>query len=150
MRIFRQRIPARTSDAPPDAALTLAYERRIRSRQRLCLDNGEEIGLQLPRGTILRHGDRLLGDDGLVVLVKAAREPLSHARTEDPLRLARACYHLGNRHVPLQIDPDGLYYLRDDVLDALLQGLGLAVAHVEAPFHPEPGAYQGHDHGRAA
>ncbi len=127
----------------PVATLTLPLERRIRSRQRVELDDGREAGLFLSRGEVLRDGD-LLGDaGGLVVQVRAADEPVSEACCEDPLLLARACYHLGNRHVALQIDPGRLRYQHDHVLDDMVRGLGLNPVCIEAPFEPEPGAYGG-------
>ncbi len=133
----------RLADGTPAATLTLPLERRIRARQRVRLDDGREAGLFLRRGEVLRDGDLLGGVDGLVVRVCAADEPVSEVRCDDPLLLARACYHLGNRHVALQIEPARLRYQRDDVLDDLVRGLGLQPEHLGAPFEPEPGAYGG-------
>jgi urease accessory protein len=130
------------------ATVTLTYDERCKSRQRLKLDDGSEAALLLERGTILADGDLLTADDGTVVQVKAAAETLSAVRTDDPLTLARAAYHLGNRHVPLQITPGDLRYQHDHVLDDLVVALGLKVEVVKAPFHPEGGAYgRGHTHG---
>ena len=84
-----------------------------------------------------------------VVVVRAAAEPVSEVCCGDPLLFARACYHLGNRHVPLQIDDGRLRYQHDHVLDDMLRGLGLQVGFAEAPFEPEPGAYGGSAHGHA-
>ena len=75
--------------------------------------------------------------------MKAAAETLSSVVSDDPHLLARACYHLGNRHVSIQIEPGRVSYLHDHVLDEMLQGLGLQVTVTEAPFEPEPGAYGG-------
>ncbi len=113
----------------------------------MTLDDGREAGIFLERGDALRDGDCLISDDGLVVQVKAAAELVSTATCADPLLLARACYHLGNRHVALQIEPGRLRYLHDHVLDDLVRGLGLEVTVEDAPFEPEPGAYGGHAHG---
>ena len=128
----------------PLVTLTLPLDRRIRSRQRVLLDNGAEASVFLERGQVLRDGD-LLGcaDGSTVVLGRAAAEPVSEVPCEDPLLFARACYHLGNRHVPLQIGDSLLRYQRDHVLDDMLRGLGLEPVSVEAPFEPEPGAYGG-------
>ena len=118
----------------------------------MTLDDGREAGLFLERGLSLREGDLLAGPEGLTVRVRAAPECLSVASCPDPLLLARACYHLGNRHVPLEIEAGRLRYRHDHVLDALLRGLGLAVSCEEGPFEPEPGAYAsgaGHAHGQA-
>ncbi len=126
-----------------DTTLTLALHQRIKCRLRVALDDGQEAGLFLPRGTTLQAGDLLLSEQGLRVRIKAADEVLSRVASEDPLLTARACYHLGNRHVPLQIEPGRVSYLHDHVLDEMLAGLGLTVEVVEAPFEPEPGAYGG-------
>jgi urease accessory protein len=128
-------------DAAPVATATLTFEQRRKSRQRLRLDDGTEAALLLPRGTVLAEGDRLQADDGAVIAVRAAPETLSVVRTADDLLLARVAYHLGNRHVPLQIARGELRYQHDHVLDGLAQALGLRVEVVTAPFVPEPGAY---------
>lgn len=128
------------------ATLTLPWERRTKSRLRVVLDNGVEAGLFLMRGTILRGDDLLVSETGEVVRICAAAEPVSSVRCKDPLGLARACYHLGNRHAPLEIAAGEIRYLRDPVLDAMVQHLGLAVQHMAAPFEPEVGAYAGHGH----
>lgn len=128
-------------------ALTLSYERRIISRQRVTLDDGSDAGLFLPRGTVLHDGDHLKAESGEIVVVKAAKETVSTLYCEDPLLLARAAYHLGNRHVPLQIMQGVLRYQHDHVLDEMLHGLGLHVEVESAPFEPEQGAYAGgHGH----
>lgn len=135
-------------DRPRDAErrLVLPFSERSRSRLRAMLDNGEEAGLFLERGSILRHGDLLLADDGRVVKVEAAPETVSTVRTDDGLMLARASYHLGNRHVALQIGPGWLRYCHDHVLDDMLRGLGLEVSVELAPFEPEGGAYVAASH----
>jgi urease accessory protein len=130
-----------TGTAEPTGSVTLTYDQRTRARLRATLDDGRDAGLFLERGEVLRDGDLLGGDDGVVVVVRAAPERLSTTRCHDALLLARACYHLGNRHVPLQIGPGRLRYLHDHVLDQMLAGLGLAVQVEQAPFDPEPGAY---------
>lgn len=136
---------------PSVAEVTLTYDQRVRSRLRVRLDDGREAGILLPRGETLRDGDCVASEDGMVVRVRAASERLSVATAGDPVLLARACYHLGNRHLPLEIGEGSLAYLHDHVLDELVRGLGLAVRVVDAPFEPEPGAYGGlgarHGHG---
>ena len=132
----------RLSEALPAATtLTLPFELRQKSRLRTWLDNGADVGLFLPRGTILRHGDRLRATNGLVVEVRAALESVSTVRSANPRLLARAAFHLGNRHVPLQVDADWLRYLHDHVLDHLVEELGLEVSCEQAPFEPEAGAH---------
>jgi urease accessory protein len=146
----------RIAETPPTTAvaLTLTFAQRTRSRLRVVLNDGREAGLFLPRGTALRDGDGLVAEDGLVARVRAAPETLSRVESEDPWRLARACYHLGNRHVALRIEPGRLSYPHDHVLDDLVRGLGLQVRLVDAPFEPEPGAYggaeQAHQHGHGS
>jgi len=130
------------------ATASLRLDQRQRSRQRIRLDDGREVGILLPRGETLKDGDLLASEDGLVVVrIRAAAERVSTARSGDPLLLARACYHLGNRHVLLEIAPGRLRWLHDHVLDDMVRGLGLAVAVEDAPFEPEPGAYGGHGGG---
>ena len=133
----------------PAVTLTLPLERRQHTRQRVELDDGRAAGVFLGRGEVLRDGDLLGNADGLIVQVRAADESVSEVCCEDPLLWARACYHLGNRHVALQIEPARLRYLHDHVLDDMLRGLGLQPVCVQAPFEPEPGAYGGSVHGHA-
>lgn len=131
-----------------DVAVTLPWERRTRSRQRVTLDDGNEALLALPRGTVLRHGDVLRGACGGQLRVMAAAETVSTAHAEDGTSLLRAAYHLGNRHVAVEIGAGWLRYLHDHVLDDMVRGLGLTVAVEQAPFEPEAGAYaSGHGHG---
>ena len=132
-----------------EMTLTLAFDARQRCRQRVVLDDGSERALLLPRGTTLRDGDRLRDTEGMIIRVRAALESVSVARTADRHRLVRAAYHLGNRHVPLQIDADSLRYRHDHVLDVMVEGLGLSVSCEQAPFEPEPGAYAHGGHGHA-
>ncbi|MGR9045476.1 MAG: urease accessory protein UreE [Gammaproteobacteria bacterium] len=133
-------------ESEADDVLTLPFESRQKSRLKAVTDSGREVGLFLDRGLILRSGMVLTGPDGFTVIIKAADEPLSVLRSDDPLQFARACYHLGNRHVPLQIQAGELRYLSDHVLDHMLEGLGLNVVHAVLPFEPEAGAYHTHEH----
>jgi len=135
-----------TDRRPPNAQLVLPFELRQKSRLRAKLSNGEEVGLNLERGYILRGGDQLLADDGRVIEIIAAPETVSVAASNDPLQLARAAYHLGNRHVSVQIGAGWLRYLHDHVLDDMVRGLGLPVTTDTLPFEPEAGAYSGHAH----
>jgi urease accessory protein len=125
-----------------EGLLTLSFEDRRKSRLRTRLDDGREVAVLLPRGTILRDGERLLDhEEHVTVEVKAAMERLSVARATDHHLLARAAYHLGNRHVPLQLGPDWVAYQHDHVLDRLVRELGLIVAVELKPFEPEAGGY---------
>lgn len=127
--------------AEVQASLTLPLASRVKSRLRSTLDDGRDVGLFLERGQTLNHGDLLVSMEGLVVEIIAADESVSTVHCTDPLLLARASYHLGNRHVALQINPGQLRYLHDHVLDDMLIGLGLKVKVEKAPFEPESGAY---------
>ncbi len=125
-----------------EGSLTLPVEQRVRSRLRVKLDDGRDAGLFLPRGVLLRGGDRLGSEDGLIIAVHAADETVSTVHADDPTLLARAAYHLGNRHVPLQVETGWLRYLHDHVLDDMLRQMQLDVSVEQAPFEPEAGAYQ--------
>lgn len=122
-------------------SVTLAFERRVRSRQRIVLDDGREVLIDLPRGTVLRDGSLLADADGHVLVVRAAEEAVSIAHAGDAYTLLRGAYHLGNRHIAVQLGPGWLRYLHDHVLDDMLRGLGLEVGFAQLPFEPEGGAY---------
>ncbi|MFB4394010.1 MULTISPECIES: urease accessory protein UreE [unclassified Pseudomonas] len=141
----------RVAQAPTTTGtVTLDVDSRIKSRLRVTLDDGREAGLMLERGHLLRGGELLADADGLHrVQVIAAPEAVSTVRCADPLLLARAAYHLGNRHVPLQIETGLLRYQHDHVLDEMVRGLGLDVQAERAPFEPEAGAYQSAPHGHS-
>jgi len=128
-----------------DEVVELAFEQRERSRFRAELLSGEAIGVDLPTGTLLRHGDRLLLADGRVVAIEAAAEDLLEVHAHDALQLARIAYHIGNRHVPVQIGSGWLRLLPDHVLQAMIERLGGHVHRVSEGFQPESGAY-GHSH----
>lgn len=134
----------------PRTTLQLPFERRTRSRLRCELADGTALGVFLPRGTVLRHGTLLKTTDGSIVAVHAAPEDVSTVRCDDAHLLTRVAYHLGNRHVPLQIAPNFVRYQHDHVLDDMVRGLGAEVLFEQAPFEPEAGAYGGghrhHDH----
>jgi urease accessory protein len=124
--------------------LRLPFESRQKSRLLTKLTSGEEVGLKLPRGDILRGGDLVTASDGRVIEIVALPEKLLHIESDS---LAKAAYHLGNRHVPVQVGEDFLRIAEDHVLEEMLVKLGAKVSHVEAPFEPEAGAYAGgHQH----
>lgn len=129
--------------ADASALLTLGFEDRRRSRMRIRIDDGREAALILPRGTILRDGDRLRDpEQDEVVTVRAADQTLSLVHATGAVALARAAYHLGNRHVPVQVGAGWLAYEHDHVLDDMVEELGLAVETRVAPFEPEGGSYR--------
>jgi urease accessory protein len=122
--------------------VVLPFELRQKSRLRVTAESGEEVALVLPRGRVLRGGDRVKTTDGREVEIAAAPEKLLHIEAPD---LVRVAYHLGNRHVALQIGPGYLRIAEDHVLEEMARKLGARVSHVEAPFEPEAGAYS-HQH----
>jgi urease accessory protein len=147
---IRSLAPAPTDPAgaaPVAGRLELPFERRRKSRQRAVLDSGEEVAIELPRGQVLRGGDRVLASDGRVIEVVAQRERVAHVMCESSRLLTRAAYHLGNRHVAVQVGEDWLRIAADPVLERMLEGLGATIAVLDEPFEPEAGAYgSGHSH----
>ena len=136
-----------------DGELVLPYELREKSRLRAALASGEEVAVFTVRGTVLRNGDFLKGDDGRVVRIVAAPEATYRVECTSPRELLRCAFHLGNRHTQAQVDADArgafLRIRKDPVLKEMLEGLGAAVVEEQAPFEPESGAYGGghHHHG---
>jgi urease accessory protein len=128
-------------NTPANAELVASFAERQKSRHKTQTTDGEPLGWFLPRGQVLQDGDKLLCSNGLCVAIKAAAESVSQVHSSNPHLLTRAAYHLGNRHVPLQIGEGFLRYLSDHVLDDMLQGLGLQVERQTLPFQPENGAY---------
>jgi urease accessory protein len=147
MLTFTERLPPRDRDSTPPEELVLfslflTAEERTRSRYRLESPDGFAISFRLPRGTILQDGDFIRAETGEIARVVAKPEPVSTAIADSPLLLLKAAYHLGNRHVELEIAPDYLRLAPDPVLSAMLEGLGLVITEEIAPFNPEIGAYQ--------
>ncbi len=141
MLILNQRTAAPATDS-----VALVYDERKRSRLKVTLASGIEAGIFLERGDHLQGGDKLAAeDDPAVVEILAAPERLIEATADSPLLFARAAYHLGNRHVPVQILPTEhggkLRFQTDHVLAEMVKGLGCTVSETEAPFQPESGAY---------
>ncbi|MCU0543380.1 MAG: urease accessory protein UreE [Oscillatoriaceae cyanobacterium Prado104] len=145
MLTFTKQLPA-NPDAVVSFTLALTAADRARSRHRFETDSGETLQLLLPRGTVLRDRDLLQSEDGsCLVRVTAKPELVMTVRAATPLLLLRAAYHLGNRHVYLEVSDSYLRLAPDSVLQAMLEKMGLAVTEETAPFHPEMGAY-GHSH----
>jgi len=133
----------------PDAAVTLTLaltaEERTRSRHRFEKD-GEAVFLRLPRGTVLHDGDILEDEtNSNLVRIIAKPEPVLTVTAQTPILLLQAAYHLGNRHVPVEITATYLRLLPDSVLRSMLSQLGLKITEEVLPFQPEMGAY-GHSH----
>jgi urease accessory protein len=138
----------RWSETPADAVV-LDFDDRHRRRVVMTGTRGLEFLLDLEHAVALRGGDALVLDDGRLIEVVAAPEPLLEIRCSDPQHLVRVAWHLGNRHLPTQITPRGLRIRRDHVIEAMVKGLGARIIEIEAPFDPEGGAYAGggHAHG---
>jgi urease accessory protein len=128
---------------PADDSLLLPFDLRQKSRLRVTLTSGLEAALLLERGTVLRGGDRLKADDGRLVEVVAADQAVTDVTAKTPQALMCAAYHLGNRHVPLQVGDGWLRLEQDHVLNEMLLGLGMSTCNLLAPFEPEAGAYGG-------
>ena len=126
--------------------LELPFEARAKSRSKVTLVGGEEVALHLPRGEVLRGGDMLVASDGRVIEVHATPEKVLHITCDSTIALAKAAYHLGNRHVAVQVGEGWLRIVEDHVLEDMLIGLGAKVIGVQAAFEPEPGAYSGDGH----
>jgi urease accessory protein len=125
--------------------VTLEFDDRFRRRRRYVAESGFAFLLDLEEATPLRDGDGLLLEQGGVILVRAAPEPLVEVRAPTPERLMRLAWHLGNRHLPTEIQADRLLIRDDHVIVAMLQGLGAELHKVDAPFNPEGGAYGEHN-----
>jgi urease accessory protein len=139
----------RWSEAPADTVV-LDFDDRHRRRMAMTGTRGLEFLLDLESTVALRGGDALVLEDGRLIEVVAAPEPLLEIRGADPHHLVRVAWHLGNRHLPTQIMPKGLRIRRDHVIEAMVKGLGARVIEIEAPFDPEGGAYAAAAHDHAA
>jgi urease accessory protein len=150
MRTIDKRIDVKLAAALVKRAptLTLAFDDRCKSRLAATLDDGEEVALVLPRGTVLREGDVLVAEDGALVRVIASPQAVLVVHAHDVPTLTRAAYHLGNRHTPVEVGDGHLKLEADPVLEDMLKRIGAHVEHATLPFQPETGAYGGgHKHG---
>jgi urease accessory protein len=139
----------RWTEAPADTVV-LDFDDRHRRRMAMTGTRGLQFLLDLESAVALRGGDALVLDDGRLIEVVAAAEPLIEIRGSDPHHLVRVAWHLGNRHLPTQIMAKGLRIRRDHVIEAMVKGLGARVIEIEAPFDPEGGAYAGGGHGQVS
>jgi urease accessory protein len=137
---------------------TVTLDRAARYKRRIAMtsDGGISFLLDLPEATYMADGDAIVLDDGRLVGVRAAPEPLLEVHAPDAAALARIAWHIGNRHTPAEVTSGALYIQPDHVLEEMLIGLGAHVHHVSRPFEPEGGAYggkgrleRGHHHGAA-
>jgi len=128
-----------------DESAALEFRLREKARQRILLESGETVALMLPRGTVLQNGDVIASPGGRMLRIFAAPEPVTTVLESDVRQLTRVTYHLGNRHVRLQVGEGWIRYQSDHVLDAMVSRLGSKPRAHLAPFEPEPGAYHDHD-----
>jgi urease accessory protein len=138
--------PQHRWSAPPADTIVLDFDDRHRRRLAMTGTRGLEFLLDLENAVALRGGDALVLEDGRLIEVVAAPEPLLEIRGRDPQHLVRLAWHLGNRHLPTQITGRSLRIRRDHVIEDMVKGLGARVIEIEAPFDPEGGAYEGHAH----
>ncbi len=148
MRAAQVKPQHRWSEAPADTVV-LDFDDRHRRRMAMTGTRGLEFLLDLEQAIALRGGDALVLDDGRLVEVVAAPEPLIEIKGRDPQHVVRLAWHLGNRHLPTQITPKALRIRRDHVIAEMLRGLGARIVEIEAPFDPEGGAYEGGGHAPA-
>ncbi len=127
-------------------SVSLDHEGRHRRRIALRGEKGLEFLLDLDKATVLNDGDAVKLEDGSLVLIKAAPQTLLEVRAENPLRLLKTAWHIGNRHTPCEITADALYLEDDHVLAEMIRGLGCSTTIVSRPFQPERGAYDDHGH----
>lgn len=145
----RTHLPSALAKGAPFDALTLAHDERRLRRKLLTLPKGEEVLLDFPEPLTLADGDMLELEDGRLVAIRAAEEEVYEIRGRDAVHVARLAWHLGNRHLPAQIEKNRILIRRDRVIRDMLIGLGAAVGERIERFSPEHGAYS-HDHGSDA
>lgn len=138
-----QRLPKKT-DGKHDATVVLTHEERQKARLKVQSHTGEEVRIFLQHGKALQIGDYLLSECGKTLMIEGALEAVTEARCDDWLTFSRACYHLGNRHVKMQVGERWLRLTPDYVLADMLTGLGLTITETHAVFAPENGAYHKH------
>lgn len=154
LRAFCVIAAGRWSGEPVDSVV-LDYDDRHRRRMTMKGTQGLDFLLDLDEAVALRGGDALMLDDGRLIEVVAAPEPLAEIRAADMAALVRVAWHLGNRHLPTELTRRALRIRRDPVIEEMARGLGAAVVGIDAPFNPEGGAYakggpgHGHAHGQA-
>lgn len=156
MNIYTQRLDLSTLSAEQQAIidrqkqaenfLYLDFDTRQRSRFKAETQHQETIGVDLPRTETIKNGSVLADHQGNLIQIMAANQALIEVTADNGFDLMKGAYHLGNRHVPLMITPEALYFEPDHVLEAMLHQLGLHTQAVQAPFEPETGAYKG-EHG---
>lgn len=137
-------LPAGDGRGTPWATITLTHEQRRLRRRLLVLEDGTEVLVDLPATVTLADGSHLQLEDGRLLAIRAAEEPLYSVTGDDTAHLVRLAWHLGNRHLPAQLGPDRILICRDHVIRDMLHGLGARVVDVTQKFTPEHGAYHAH------
>ena len=145
LKAISYRRAAPLGEAPFDIVVLDADQRHVR-RKLLTLQHGGEVLIDFDKAVKLEHGDRLVLEDGRVAEVVAAEEDLLEVRGRDRGHLVKLAWHIGNRHLPAQIEETRILIRRDGVIARMLEGLGATVRPVTEPFAPEHGAYHAHDH----
>jgi len=146
MRIANTVIRSHTASAIPSVgSVVLPHDERHLRRKRLTLLDCSPVMVDLAQATHLQHGDRLKTQDGAEIEILAAPEALTEIRANSPTHHAQLCWHIGNRHLKAQIEPNRILILRDKVIDAMLEGLDAQLTFIEEPFHPMAGAYHTHN-----
>lgn len=149
MRRVTNHLPAGTFEETIAGFVTLAHDERHLRRKLLHLEDGDMVMLDLKQPVLLAHGDLLLLDDGNAIEVRAAEEKLFEIIPRDRLHLVELAWHLGNRHLPAQIEAERILILRDHVIRDMLTGLGATVTEVTERFQPMRGAYHSHGGGHS-
>ncbi|TIX91189.1 urease accessory protein UreE [Rhizobium sp. P44RR-XXIV] len=137
-------LPAGTPSSNPIDRVVLPHDLRHLRRKLLHLENGEMVMLDLKEPVLFANGDLLVREDGELIEIVAADEKLFEIRPRDRRHLIELAWHLGNRHLPAQIEEERILILRDHVIRSMLEGLGATVAEVSEPFQPARGAYHSH------
>jgi urease accessory protein len=145
LRVTSFRRAEALNDTPFDIVVLDADERHIR-RKRITLQHGDEVFVDFEKAVKLEHGDRLVLEDGRVAEVIAAKEELMDVRARNTAHLMQLAWHIGNRHLPAQIEDTRILIRRDRIIAKMLETLGATVTDVSEPFHPEHGAYHSHAH----
>lgn len=138
--------PGAGGDRLPIDVVVLAHDQRHVRRKLLHMQHDDVVMLDLKAPVLLAHGDLLLTETGETIEVIAAEELLYEVTPRDGLHLVELAWHLGNRHLPAQIEETRILILRDHVIRDMLAGLGASVREISEPFHPLRGAYHGHGH----
>ncbi len=139
-------LPCEQTPHSASGRFTLAHHQRHLRRKLLVLPDGEEVLVDFPVAVVLQDGDALVLEDGRLIAIEAAPEDLYEVAGRDARHFARLCWHIGNRHLPAQIEAERLLIEQDHVIRHMLEGLGATVRQVRLPFAPEQGAYHGHSH----